>query len=74
MNVEVVVHIFRTNVGDASERESLRALFEEEREVVEWSVDLEDCDRVLRIVSTKPSALDYMIKIKQKGFLCEELQ
>ena len=38
-----------------------------------WSFDLEDCDRILRIESSKQSAAYLVKNIVNSGFLCSEL-
>lgn len=71
--MERLIHIFRTNVADEAQRETLRGVLDLE-EVIEWSVDLEDIDKVLRVVCTAGDADIYKQKVKVQGFICEELE
>ncbi|WP_155179113.1 hypothetical protein [Fulvivirga lutimaris] len=41
--------------------------------ISEWSVDTEDLDNVLRVVSTKLLEKDVIQLIQSKGFVCEVL-
>ncbi|GGB81277.1 hypothetical protein GCM10011325_05930 [Dyadobacter sediminis] len=42
-------------------------------EIINWHVDITDIDNVLRIESTHPDCLSVIEKIKQAGYMCEEL-
>jgi hypothetical protein len=38
-----------------------------------WSVDLDDCDKVLRLISDSTSTQEVISYITDAGFFCEEL-
>jgi hypothetical protein len=67
------VHVFKTNVSDQQEKQRLAEVFEGITTVIEWSVDLEDVDKVLRVVSSGGHAADFINKVRVRGFFCEEL-
>ncbi len=66
--------VFHTNLRDPFEVQQLKPALEPMPGLIRWSVDLDDCDRVLRVVSmhaVKP--LRIQERIKAAGFLCEEM-
>ena len=73
MNPGGTILIFKTNASNKLQIETLRSVFDNKNSVIEWSIDMEDVDRVLRIVCTDGSAEDYIREIRQKGLDCEEL-
>lgn len=74
MTEERQIHVFRTNINDAESRELLREIFDSSEQVLDWSVDFEDVDKVLRVVCTGGMAKEYIEKVRVKGFFCEELE
>lgn len=46
------IHILKTNIGSHEQKHAVIAGLEALAEVTEASVDLEDCDKVLRVVTT----------------------
>lgn len=43
--------IFKTNISTKARVHEIRTLFEPITQIKDWSIDLEDCDRVLRVIS-----------------------
>ena len=39
-----------------------------------WTVDLDDCDKILRVVTDNVTAPAIVQAMRQAGFTCEELQ
>lgn len=67
------VMVFRTNLQTLDQKNLLLQNISGLQEVEDASLDLEDCDRVLRIVSQRLK-MDTIIEIvNQHGFACEEL-
>lgn len=67
-----MIFVFKTNINKRSLKQTASVL-KEKKEVVRWSVDLEDKDRVLRI-ETMSSDIDLTIHdFKNIGICCEEL-
>jgi hypothetical protein len=73
VNANTNIFIFRTNISSEAHRDELRSIFEN-MGVLDWSVDLEDCDRVLRVVCRTGEPDDYIREVVGRGFECEELQ
>ncbi len=41
--------------------------------VLRWSVDLDDCDKIMKVVSLSPNSDPFCRELKQIGINCEEL-
>jgi hypothetical protein len=67
------VLVFKTNISSRAEAERLQPVLNN-KAIVKWNLDMEDCDRVLRIV-TKGFPSDEIISFaKREGLECEELE
>ena len=67
------VLVFKTNVKTKEDQERLQSLFDLNTSITEWSVDTEDIDCVLRIVSDKISSHMIIEQITSMGYACTEL-
>lgn len=65
--------IFRTNIHTPSDKLRVGEFFTAHRQVQEWNVDMEDVDRVLRIVSHDLRAADIIRHVNTIGYECQEL-
>ena len=68
------VLVFKTNISSETDKQTAKRLLEVIPEVDEWSVDTEDIDCVLRIVSQQLSAQQIITIIEGGGFQCCELE
>lgn len=66
--------VFKTNLADGAQLDQLRTVMDSTTGIAEWNVDLDDCDRVLRVVSTGADAEDVITQMSRVGFYCEELE
>lgn len=69
-----VIGIFKTNIATRQERQQVLRAIQSRFDVGPCHIDLEDCDRVLRIVDMtvdEPTMMDF---VRQQGFLCEPLE
>jgi copper chaperone CopZ len=67
------VLVFRTNMVCAGCRETVAKALRPFGMTIRWTADLEDCDKVLRVI-TKTVSPDAIIQVmNQAGFTCEEL-
>ncbi|MGF2413877.1 hypothetical protein [Ferruginibacter sp.] len=71
-NVEILV--FKTNLTDAKRIEDVESLLDIHPHIIQWNVDLNDCDNVLRIVSRNIAAQEVENILLNAGYYCEELQ
>ncbi|WP_062061218.1 hypothetical protein [Aquimarina longa] len=61
--------LFRTDIKSKKKVKSLKSVFNNHSEIINWSVDLEDIDNVLRIeATTNLSEKDVMDLVRIKGF------
>lgn len=69
------VLVFRTNIGTEKKLRHIRPLFQGHPVVVDWSVDMEDCDYVLRIVAGSCiNEGEVVYLVNSCGYLCEPLE
>ena len=71
-NIEV--YVFKTNLPHQVALNTIASRFHQESLIVDWSVDLEDIDCVLRVVS-KPGLSELAIcdLVQATGYHCEPL-
>ncbi|MDB4904332.1 MAG: hypothetical protein JWQ63_3613 [Mucilaginibacter sp.] len=65
--------IFKTNVTSKKKASKVGTLLSSVQTIKQWNFDLEDCDKVLRIVATelKPSWVETLLQTA--GFTCQVL-
>ncbi len=68
------VLIFKTNASRQSEVSSLQRMLSKFDHIIEVSVDLEDCDKVLRIVGNNPSPIQIQLLVSSLGLTCSEME
>ena len=69
------VLVFKTNLEDQSKIRSVEPLLNNFKGLSDWSVDIEDIDKVLRlVVQNGVKELDLKEALQEKGILCEELE
>ncbi|ALL07349.1 hypothetical protein AQ505_18760 [Pedobacter sp. PACM 27299] len=66
------VLLFKTNIRTESDKQFMIQLMQQ-NEINQWSVDQEDVDCVLRIVSNELQLNDVIALVSQHGYHCEEL-
>ena len=73
--MENLTHIlvFKTSIKTNDDKISIGELLSMNKAIEEWSVDCDDIDCVLRIVSYELNAESIIKLVNQKGFHCEEL-
>lgn len=68
------VYVFKTNIENQNMVSQLNNVLSQQQNINQWTVDTEDCDNVLRIVSSKKIPEINLIKlVHQVGFQCEPL-
>ena len=66
--------IFKTNIKTRKNVKIIKSLFEYQSSIINWSIDLEDIDKVLKVNITETlNENDIKNLIKVKGFYCEAL-
>ena len=67
------IYIFRSNISTAADRLVIRDTLDIHPQIEEWSVDLEDEDYVLRIISAQLDCKKIKELVNLCGYTCEEL-
>ena len=67
------IHVFKTNLGKLCPNCQAALLLDSEPLISEWSVDAEDTDCVLRVVTGTLSSDAIAAMIRNIGFECTEL-
>ena len=68
------VLVFKTNLTEQSDVNRLQSLLTRFDNIKQVSVDLDDCDKVLRIVGTNPSPTHIELLVSSLGLSCSELE
>ena len=71
-NISILV--FKTNLTNTKRIGDVESLLDIHPHIVQWNVDLNDCDNVLRIVSRNIEAGEVENILLNAGYYCEELQ
>lgn len=67
------IHVFKTCIKSEEGKAKLKPVFDSLGEIESWHLDLEDCDKVLRIVSHKLCPGQIITHLKEHGVQCAEL-
>ena len=67
------VYVFKTDINSALLIELVKPLINSYKDILDWSIVIEDIDNVLRVVSVELMENDIVQIIKTKGFICEAL-
>jgi hypothetical protein len=70
----VEILVFKTNLTDTKRVSDIAALLDVHPHIVQWNVDLKDCDNILRVVSRDIDAREIEHLLLNAGYYCEELQ
>jgi hypothetical protein len=66
--------VFKTNLTDTRRIHDIEPMLDVHPDIIQWNVDLNDCDNVLRIVSRNVAAQEIETMLLGAGYYCEELQ
>ncbi|MCW3463339.1 hypothetical protein [Chitinophaga nivalis] len=69
-----MIGIFKTNINNTQERQQMIHAIATRFPVGDCHVDLEDCDKVLRIADLEVGEDIIIDFVKKQGFLCEVLE
>lgn len=67
------VLVFKTSILCEADRLNVTEVLNGHNCIEQWHVDLDDCDKVLRVVTNELSAPYIIELVNQKGYLCIEL-
>lgn len=66
--------VFKTNLSNTDHIGKVMPSLNHHPHIIEWNVDLHDCDKILRVVSQNIPAGEVEQLILNAGYLCEELK
>jgi hypothetical protein len=66
--------IFKTSIQTECDRQRLQNTLDANEHIQQWNIDLQDVDRVLRIVSKTLVPQQIISVINHNGFECAELE
>jgi len=69
-----MIGIFKTNIATHEDRQYMIRAIQHHFDVGSCYVDLEDCDKVLRITGMKVDEYTMMSFVREHGFQCEILE
>lgn len=67
------VHVFKTDISSGSLVDLIMPLFNSHPNITRWSVDIEDVDNVLRVISNKEIEQEIIKIVEGNGFICNPL-
>ncbi len=65
--------VFKTNIRFKKDIKHINLFLNEHSQAFEWSVDIKDIDKVLRIKSVTSNPIHFINLINRAGYYCEEL-
>ncbi len=68
-----MIYVFKTSLKSQKSLEELTPQLNQLVGPSNWHVDLEDCDRILRIISRRNVSLEMRKTLHACGYTCEEL-
>jgi cell fate (sporulation/competence/biofilm development) regulator YmcA (YheA/YmcA/DUF963 family) len=68
------VLVFKTSVSKRKQINEVKTLLESIPAIDKWNFDLEDCDKVLRVVAANLSPRQIERVLQTAGFDCQELE
>lgn len=70
---EAFVLVFKTNINNPRQVKSIADTLDNCPEILKWTVDLADIDKVLRIEATHAQCEPMIELVTRAGYACEEL-
>lgn len=68
------IFVFKTNINTLYDKLVVKEVLTARLQIEEWSVDLQDCDRVLRVVTPCNTPNEIIELITETGYECHELE
>lgn len=69
-----MVYVFKTTVKTKEDILELKPHLDNLFEQTQWNFDLEDCDKIFRVISSTNIVKEIISFFKNTGFNCEELE
>lgn len=72
--LEMNALIFKTNIGSIEEFDQVKKALSRRNQIEECTIDLDDIDKVLRILSDSLSVPEIEKEVMSMGYYCKELE
>jgi hypothetical protein len=66
------IWVFKTNIKNQDDIQTISEVFNTD-EIIQWTIDTDDQDAVLRVVTAVSSPEEIITSITNKGYQCSEL-
>ena len=66
--------VFKTNLINTDHINKVMPILNHHPLIIEWNVDLHDCDKILRVVAENIPACEVEKIVYNAGYACEELK
>ncbi|HMK03820.1 MAG TPA: hypothetical protein VK489_06495 [Ferruginibacter sp.] len=66
--------VFKTNLTDTHHISNVEPSLNVHPRIIQWNVDLHDCDKILRVVAENIPAAEVKDIVCNAGYICEELK
>lgn len=74
MNTAQHILVFKTNIATVEDRSKVAQVLDRQPFIEKWTVDLEDVDRVLRVVAVTPAIDNIIALVNASAYECAELE
>jgi hypothetical protein len=71
--LEIEILVFKTNAPQQIDKMQIARLFDRRNDVLDWNFDLEDCDRIFRVVSIGINPNEVIKRMRKIGIRAIEL-
>ena len=68
------IFIFKTNIQTEFDKMRIKNVLDASQKVLKWNIDMDDADRVLRVVSDSLRPEQIISVLEYVGFECSELE
>lgn len=72
-NLSVNILVFKTNLNSPSDVQAVAPAMDASAVILNWSVDVDDIDKVLRIESLRENPNEIIEVVRLAGYQCEAL-
>ena len=72
--MQASLHIFKTNINTLEQIRKADSFLSKHSKIKKWNIDLEDCDKVLKIESSQLETVDIIGSLKPFNIYCEVLE
>jgi len=68
------IHIYKTNINTLEQIKKADSILSKHSKIQKWNIDIDDCDKVLRIESSQLEIFDIIGSLKPFNIYCEVLE